>query len=38
LLQVNHNFSNGLYTIDIQGAKEQAIPASNLDRQQQGDN
>lgn len=38
LRQVNHNFSNGLYTIDIQGAKEQAIPASNLDRQQQGDN
>ena len=36
--QVNHNFSGGVYTIDIQGAKEQALPAEAIQKKQPEDN
>jgi hypothetical protein len=36
--QVNHNFAGGVYTIDIQGAKEQALPAEAIQKKQPEDN
>ena len=34
MLRVTHNFSNGLYTIDVQGVKESSLASDKIERQQ----
>lgn len=37
ILQVNHNFAGGKYTIDLTGVKESSIASDKLEKQQPGD-
>jgi len=37
ILQVNHNFAGGKYTIDLNGVKENSIASDKLEKQQPGD-
>ena len=37
ILQVNHNFAGGKYTIDLTGIKESSIASDKLEKQQPGD-
>ena len=37
ILQVNHNFAGGKYTIDLTGVKESSIASDMLEKQQPGD-